>query len=67
MSKEEIKNRKLMNTTFAKVKILKSSWVEPDFKVQYNLKISDSIKNRINRAYLTFVGDVLEELAPVKL
>ena len=67
MSKEELKNRKLMNTTFAKVKILKSNWVEPDFKVQYtNLKIAEPIKMRINRAYVTFVADVLEELAPVK-
>lgn len=55
-----------MNTTFAKVKILKSNWVEPEFEVQYNLKIAEPIKMRINRAYVTFVTDILEELAPVK-
>ena len=56
-----------MNTTYAKVHIQRSNWLEPEYKVEYTLKIADGIKSRINRAYITFVEDILEELAPVKL
>ena len=55
-----------MNTTYAKVQIQKSNYFEPRYKTAYNLKIADTIKPRINRAYMTFIEDVLKELAPVK-
>jgi hypothetical protein len=30
------------------------------------MKVPDPIKSRINRAYVTFIDDVMKELAPVK-
>lgn len=30
------------------------------------MKVPEAIKSRINRAYISFVEDCLEELAPVK-
>ena len=55
-----------MNTTLAKSQIKRSHWVPPEYRVQYTLKVDDRIKNRVNRAYLTLLQDVFEELAPVK-
>lgn len=36
--------------------------MEPEFKVTYDLNISEAIKNKVNRAYLTYVDDCLQEL-----
>lgn len=37
------------------MQIKASSYIEPAFKVDYNPKIADALRNKINRQYVTFV------------
>lgn len=43
-----------------------SSYEEPPFKVEYTLKVPKALESRVNRAYLTFIEDCMEELKEVK-
>ena len=54
------------SVTFARLKMKQSTYVEPSFKVHYDLKVPDALKQKVNRQYLTFTRDILEELEPVK-
>ena len=50
----------------SKVKIKASNYVEPPFKVEYTLKIPDALKNIINRSYINFISEIMEDLESVK-
>ena len=55
-----------VEVTYARIKLKQSNYVEPEFKVEYSLKVPDALKNRVNRAYIDFVNDCFTELEPVK-
>lgn len=50
------------NITYAGRQLQNSNWVEPPFKIDYDLKVPEALKNKVNRAYLTFIQDCLQDL-----
>ena len=52
--------------SYARIKLKASNYVEPEFKVDYSLKVPDALRSRVNRAYIDFVNDCFMELEPVK-
>lgn len=68
MKKESKQQQPLVDPTitYAKIQLKASNYVEPPFKVIYNLEIPKALDLKVNRAYQTFIDDCNEELAEVE-
>ena len=54
------------DVTYARLQLKQSLALEKPFKVKYELDVPEALRARVNRAYLNFIQDCMNELEPVK-
>lgn len=61
-----MRNDNASTITHAGRQLQNSNWIQPEFAVDYGFSVPEALRNRVNRTYLSFVKDCLDEIAPVK-
>ena len=54
------------DVTYARLQLKQSLALEKPFKVKYILDVREALRGRVNRTYLNFIQDCMNELEPVK-
>ena len=54
------------DVTYARLQLKQSLALEKPFKVKYVLDVPEALRGRVNRTYLNFIQDCMNELEPVK-